>query len=273
MSDSEDDAAFASADEGEPEATAVSKSAPASESKTKDTKREKKVSEDNNDKTDSKSGNTSKSSVNEKKKETKTAVASKSKESVKSEVPPSKKQEEKSKGGKGKKKRGKQTKAETASQNSGGKPETNSAGDTEEKEVKSSPTEAAENLQKKDEPTIDSSEIERKLKISDSGKSTVSETISSDDKIIAPETKEAKESHSEEANLNVKSTVTEEKITTEVKRDKQLTSDKERKEISKGDQEAKAAFDRLSQPSKQKVVYNLLKYETQFKLYLCIYFP
>lgn len=261
MSDSEDDAAFASADEGEPEATAVSKSAPGSESKTKDTKREKKVSEDNNDKTDSKSGNTSKSSVNEKKKETKTAVASKSKESVKSEVPPSKKQEEKSKGGKGKKKRGKQTKAETASQNSGGKPETNSAGDTEE------------NLQKKDEPTIDSSEIERKLKISDSGKSTVSETISSDDKIIAPETKEAKESHSEEANLNVKSTVTEEKITTEVKRDEQLTSDKERKEISKGDQEAKAAFDRLSQPSKQKVVYNLLKYETQFKLYLCIYFP
>lgn len=252
MSDSEDDAAFASADEGEPEATDVSKSAPASESKTKDTKREKKVSEDNNDKTDSKSGNTSKSSVNEKKKETKTVVASKSKESVKSEVPPSKKQEEKSKGGKGKKKRGKQTKAETASQNSGEKPETNSAADTEEKEVKSSPTEAVENLQKKDEPTIDSSEIERKLKISDSGKSTVNETISSDDKIIAPETKEAKESHSEEANLNVKSTVTEEKITTEVKRDEQLTSDKERKEISKGDQEAKAAFDRLSQPSKQK---------------------
>lgn len=251
MSDSEDDAAFASADEGEPEATAVSKSAPASESKTKDTKREKKVSEDKNDKTDSKSGNTSKSSVNEKKKETKTAVASKSMESVKSEVPPAKKQEEKSKGGKGKKKKGKQTKAETACQDSGGKPETNSAGDTEKKEVKSSPTEIAENLQK-DEPTIDSSEIERKLKTSDSDKSTVSETISSDDKILAPETKEAKESHSEEANLKVKSTVTEEKITTEVKREEQLTSDKERKETSKGDQEAKAALDRLSQPSKQK---------------------
>lgn len=259
MSDSEDDAAFASADEGEPEATAVSKSAPASESKTKDTKREKKVSEDKNDKTDSKSGNTSKSSVNEKKKETKTAVASKSMESVKSEVPPAKKQEEKSKGGKGKKKKGKQTKAETACQDSGGKPETNSAGDTEKKEVKSSPTEVVENLQK-DEPTIDSSEIERKLKTSDSYKSTVSETISSDDKILAPETKEAKESHSEEANLKVKSTVTEEKITTEVKREEQLTSDKERKETSKGDQEAKAALDRLSQPSKQKVVYNLWKY-------------
>lgn len=251
MSDSEDDAAFASADEGEPEATAVSKSAPASESKTKDTKREKKVSEDKNDKTDSKSGNTSKSSVNEKKKETKTAVASKSMESVKSEVPPAKKQEEKSKGGKGKKKKGKQTKAETACQDSGGKPETNSAGDTEKKEVKSSPTEVAENLQM-DELTIDSSEIERKLKTSDSDRSTVSETISSDDKILAPETKEAKESHSEEANLKVKSTVTEEKITPEVKREEQLTSDKERKETSKGDQEAKAALDRLSQPSKQK---------------------
>lgn len=252
MSDSEDDAAFASADEGEPETTAVSKSTPAPESKTKDSKREKRASEDNNDKTDSKSGNTSKSSGNEKKKETKTSVASKSKESVKSEVPPVKKQEEKSKGGKGKKKKGKQTKAETASQDSGRKTEKNSAGDTEEKEEKSSPTEAAENLQKKDEPTIDSSEIERKLKISDSDKSSVSETISSDDKVLAPETKETKESHSEEANLKVKSTVTEEKIITEVKKEEQFTSDKERKEISKGDQEAKAALDRLSQPSTQK---------------------
>lgn len=252
MSDSEDDAAFASADEGEPESRVDSKPAPASENKTKDAKGEKRISEGKHDKNDSKGGNIPKTSVNEKKTETKTTAVSKSKESVKSEDPPVKKQEEKSRGGKGKKKKGKQTITETTSQDSGGKQDRNSGGDTEEKEVKLSPTEAAENLQRKDETTIDRSEIERKLKISDSDKSSVSETMSSDKKILASEKKEANESPSDDDNQKVKSSVTDEKETTEVKREKQLTSDKEKKETSKDDQEAKAALDRLSQPSKQK---------------------
>lgn len=86
MSDFEDDVVFVSVDEGELEIIVVSKLILVLESKIKDLKREKRVSEDNNDKIDSKSGNIFKLSGNEKKKEIKIFVVFKFKESVKLEV-------------------------------------------------------------------------------------------------------------------------------------------------------------------------------------------
>lgn len=132
MSDFEDDVVFVSVDEGELEIIVVSKLILVLESKIKDLKREKRVSEDNNDKIDSKSGNIFKLSGNEKKKEIKIFVVFKFKESVKLEVLFVKKQEEKSKGGKGKKKKGKQIKVEIVSQDLGRKIEKNLVGDIEE---------------------------------------------------------------------------------------------------------------------------------------------
>lgn len=213
MSDFEDDVVFVSVDEGELEIIVVL------ESKIKDLKREKRVSEDNNDKIDSKSGNIFKLSGNEKKKEIKIFVVFKFKESVKLEVLFVKKQEEKSKGGKGKKKKGKQIKVEIVSQDLGGKLEKNLVGDIEEKEEKLSLIEVVENLQKKDELIIDSLEIERKLKIFDLDKFLVSEIILSDDKVLVFEIKEVKESYLEEVNLKVKFIVIEEKIIIEVKKE------------------------------------------------------
>lgn len=84
--DFEDDVVFVSVDEGELEIIVVSKLILVLESKIKDLKREKRVSEDNNDKIDSKSGNIFKLSGNEKKKEIKIFVVFKFKESVKLEV-------------------------------------------------------------------------------------------------------------------------------------------------------------------------------------------
>lgn len=228
MSDFEDDVVFVSVDEGELEIIVVSKLILVLESKIKDLKREKRVSEDNNDKIDSKSGNIFKLSGNEKKKEIKIFVVFKFKESVK-------KQEEKSKGGKGKKKKGKQIKVEIVSQDLGRKIEKNLVGDIEEKEEKLSLIEVVENLQKKDELIIDSLEIERKLKIFDFDKFLVSEIILSDDKVLVFEIKEVKESYLEEVNLKVKFIVIEEKIIIEVKKEEQFIFDKERKEILKGD--------------------------------------
>lgn len=132
MSDFEDDVVFVSVDEGELEIIVVSKLILVLESKIKDLKREKRVSEDNNDRIDSKSGNIFKLSGNEKKKEIKIFVVFKFKESVKLEVLFVKKQEEKSKGGKGKKKKGKQIKVEIVSQDLGRKIEKNLVGDIEE---------------------------------------------------------------------------------------------------------------------------------------------
>lgn len=219
MSDFEDDVVFVSVDEGELEIIVVSKLILVLESKIKDLKREKRVSEDNNDKIDSKSGNIFKLSGNEKKKEIKIFVVFKFKESVKLEVLFVKKQEEKSKGGKGKKKKGKQIKVEIVSQDLGGKLEKNLVGDIEEKEEKLSLIEVVENLQKKDELIIDSLEIERKLKIFDFDKFLVSEIILSDDKVLVFEIKEVKESYLEEVNLKVKFIVIEEKIIIEVKKE------------------------------------------------------
>lgn len=216
MSDFEDDVVFVSVDEGELEIIVVSKLILVLESKIKDLKREKRVSEDNNDKIDSKSGNIFKLSGNEKKKEIKIFVVFKFKESVKLEVLFVKKQEEKSKGGKGKKKKGKQIKVEIVSQDLGRKIEKNLVGDIEEKEEKLSLIEVVENLQKKDELIIDSLEIERKLKIFDFDKFLVSEIILSDDKVLVFEIKEIKESYLEEVNLKVKFIVIEEKIIIEV---------------------------------------------------------
>lgn len=235
MSDFEDDVVFVSVDEGELEIIVVSKLILVLESKIKDLKREKRVSEDNNDKIDSKSGNIFKLSGNEKKKEIKIFVVFKFKESVKLEVLFVKKQEEKSKGGKGKKKKGKQIKVEIVSQDLGRKIEKNLVGDIEEKEEKLSLIEVVENLQKKDELIIDSLEIERKLKIFDFEKFLVSEIILSDDKVLVFEIKEVKESYLEEVNLKVKFIVIEEKIIIEVKKEEQFIFDKERKEILKGD--------------------------------------
>lgn len=235
MSDFEDDVVFVSVDEGELEIIVVSKLILVLESKIKDLKREKRVSEDNNDKIDSKSGNIFKLSGNEKKKEIKIFVVFKFKESVKLEVLFVKKQEEKSKGGKGKKKKGKQIKVERVSQDLGRKIEKNLVGDIEEKEEKLSLIEVVENLQKKDELIIDSLEIERKLKIFDFDKFLVSEIILSDDKVLVFEIKEVKESYLEEVNLKVKFIVIEEKIIIEVKKEEQFIFDKERKEILKGD--------------------------------------
>lgn len=235
MSDFEDDVVFVSVDEGELEIIVVSKLILVLESKIKDLKREKRVSEDNNDKIDSKSGNIFKLSGNEKKKEIKIFVVFKFKESVKLEVLFVKKQEEKSKGGKGKKKKGKQIKVEIVSQDLGRKIEKNLVGDIEEKEEKLSLIEVVENLQKKDELKIDSLEIERKLKIFDFDKFLVSEIILSDDKVLVFEIKEVKESYLEEVNLKVKFIVIEEKIIIEVKKEEQFIFDKERKEILKGD--------------------------------------
>lgn len=235
MSDFEDDVVFVSVDEGELEIIVVSKLILVLESKIKDLKREKRVSEDNNDKIDSKSGNIFKLSGNEKKKEIKIFVVFKFKESVKLEVLFVKKQEEKSKGGKGKKKKGKQIKVEIISQDLGRKIEKNLVGDIEEKEEKLSLIEVVENLQKKDELIIDSLEIERKLKIFDFDKFLVSEIILSDDKVLVFEIKEVKESYLEEVNLKVKFIVIEEKIIIEVKKEEQFIFDKERKEILKGD--------------------------------------
>lgn len=219
MSDFEDDVVFVSVDEGELEIIVVSKLILVLESKIKDLKREKRVSEDNNDKIDSKSGNIFKLSGNEKKKEIKIFVVFKFKESVKLEVLFVKKQEEKSKGGKGKKKKGKQIKVEIVSQDLGRKIEKNLVGDIEEKEEKLSLIEVVENLQKKDELIIDSLEIERKLKIFDFDKFLVSEIILSDDKVLVFEIKEVKESYLEEVNLKVKFIVIEEKIIIEVKKE------------------------------------------------------
>lgn len=235
MSDFEDDVVFVSVDEGELEIIVVSKLILVLESKIKDLKREKRVSEDNNDKIDSKSGNIFKLSGNEKKKEIKIFVVFKFKESVKLEVLFVKKQEEKSKGGKGKKKKGKQIKVEIVVQDLGRKIEKNLVGDIEEKEEKLSLIEVVENLQKKDELIIDSLEIERKLKIFDFDKFLVSEIILSDDKVLVFEIKEVKESYLEEVNLKVKFIVIEEKIIIEVKKEEQFIFDKERKEILKGD--------------------------------------
>lgn len=235
MSDFEDDVVFVSVDEGELEIIVVSKLILVLESKIKDLKREKRVSEDNNDKIDSKSGNIFKLSGNEKKKEIKIFVVFKFKESVKLEVLFVKKQEEKSKGGKGKKKKEKQIKVEIVSQDLGRKIEKNLVGDIEEKEEKLSLIEVVENLQKKDELIIDSLEIERKLKIFDFDKFLVSEIILSDDKVLVFEIKEVKESYLEEVNLKVKFIVIEEKIIIEVKKEEQFIFDKERKEILKGD--------------------------------------
>lgn len=235
MSDFEDDVVFVSVDEGELEIIVVSKLILVLESKIKDLKREKRVSEDNNDKIDSKSGNIFKLSGNEKKKEIKIFIVFKFKESVKLEVLLVKKQEEKSKGGKGKKKKGKQIKVEIVSQDLGRKIEKNLVGDIEEKEEKLSLIEVVENLQKKDELIIDSLEIERKLKIFDFDKFLVSEIILSDDKVLVFEIKEVKESYLEEVNLKVKFIVIEEKIIIEVKKEEQFIFDKERKEILKGD--------------------------------------
>lgn len=217
MSDFEDDVVFVSVDEGELEIIVVSKLILVLESKIKDLKREKRVSEDNNDKIDS--GNIFKLSGNEKKKEIKIFVVFKFKESVKLEVLFVKKQEEKSKGGKGKKKKGKQIKVEIVSQDLGRKIEKNLVGDIEEKEEKLSLIEVVENLQKKDELIIDSLEIERKLKIFDFDKFLVSEIILSDDKVLVFEIKEVKESYLEEVNLKVKFIVIEEKIIIEVKKE------------------------------------------------------
>lgn len=219
MSDFEDDVVFVSVDEGELEIIVVSKLILVLESKIKDLKREKRVSEDNNDRIDSKSGNIFKLSGNEKKKEIKIFVVFKFKESVKLEVLFVKKQEEKSKGGKGKKKKGKQIKVEIVSQDLGRKIEKNLVGDIEEKEEKLSLIEVVENLQKKDELIIDSLEIERKLKIFDFDKFLVSEIILSDDKVLVFEIKEVKESYLEEVNLKVKFIVIEEKIIIEVKKE------------------------------------------------------
>lgn len=219
MSDFEDDVVFVSVDEGELEIIVVSKLILVLESKIKDLKREKRVSEDNNDKIDSKSGNIFKLSGNEKKKEIKIFVVFKFKESVKLEVLFVKKQEEKSKGGKGKKKKGKQIKVEIVSQDLGRKIEKNLVGDIEEKEEKLSLIEVVENLQKKDELIIDSLEIERKLKIFDFDKFLVSEIILSDDKVLVFEIKEVKESYLEEVNLKVKFIVIEEKIIIVVKKE------------------------------------------------------
>lgn len=235
MLDFEDDVVFVSVDEGELEIIVVSKLILVLESKIKDLKREKRVSEDNNDKIDSKRGNIFKLSGNEKKKEIKIFVVFKFKESVKLEVLFVKKQEEKSKGGKGKKKKGKQIKVEIVSQDLGRKIEKNLVGDIEEKEEKLSLIEVVENLQKKDELIIDSLEIERKLKIFDFDKFLVSEIILSDDKVLVFEIKEVKESYLEEVNLKVKFIVIEEKIIIEVKKEEQFIFDKERKEILKGD--------------------------------------
>lgn len=235
MSDFEDDVVFVSVDEGELEIIVVSKLILVLESKIKDLKREKRVSEDNNDKIDSKSGNIFKLSGNEKKKEIKIFVVFKFKESVKLEVLFVKKQEEKSKGGKGKKKKGKQIKVEIVNQDLGRKIEKNLVGDIEEKEEKLSLIEVVENLQKKDELIIDSLEIERKLKIFDFDKFLVSEIILSDEKVLVFEIKEVKESYLEEVNLKVKFIVIEEKIIIEVKKEEQFIFDKERKEILKGD--------------------------------------
>lgn len=219
MSDFEDDVVFVSVDEGELEIIVVSKLILVLESKIKDLKREKRVSEDNNDKIDSKSGNIFKLSGNEKKKEIKIFVVFNFKESVKLEVLFVKKQEEKSKGGKGKKKKGKQIKVEIVSQDLGRKIEKNLVGDIEEKEEKLSLIEVVENLQKKDELIIDSLEIERKLKIFDFDKFLVSEIILSDDKVLVFEIKEVKESYLEEVNLKVKFIVIEEKIIIVVKKE------------------------------------------------------
>lgn len=219
MSDFEDDVVFVSVDEGELEIIVVSKLILVLESKIKDLKREKRVSEDNNDRIDSKSGNIFKLSGNEKKKEIKIFVVFKFKESVKLEVLFVKKQEEKSKGGKGKKKKGKQIKVEIVSQDLGRKIEKNLVGDIEEKEEKLSLIEVVENLQKKDELIIDSLEIERKLKIFDFDKFLVSEIILSDDKVLVFEIKEIKESYLEEVNLKVKFIVIEEKIIIVVKKE------------------------------------------------------
>lgn len=219
MLDFEDDVVFVSVDEGELEIIVVSKLILVLESKIKDLKREKRVSEDNNDKIDSKSGNIFKLSGNEKKKEIKIFVVFKFKESVKLEVLFGKKQEEKSKGGKGKKKKGKQIKVEIVSQDLGRKIEKNLVGDIEEKEEKLSLIEVVENLQKKDELIIDSLEIERKLKIFDFDKFLVSEIILSDDKVLVFEIKEVKESYLEEVNLKVKFIVIEEKIIIVVKKE------------------------------------------------------
>lgn len=219
MLDFEDDVVFVSVDEGELEIIVVSKLILVLESKIKDLKREKRVSEDNNDRIDSKSGNIFKLSGNEKKKEIKIFVVFKFKESVKLEVLFVKKQEEKSKGGKGKKKKGKQIKVEIVSQDLGRKIEKNLVGDIEEKEEKLSLIEVVENLQKKDELIIDSLEIERKLKIFDFDKFLVSEIILSDDKVLVFEIKEVKESYLEEVNLKVKFIVIEEKIIIVVKKE------------------------------------------------------
>ena len=253
MSDSEDDAAFASADEGEPESSPVAKSTLVQESNTKEKTGESKESETGKDtsKSESRSDSVSKPKGNEKKTETKNSSASKAKETVKPVTQPVKKQEEKSKGGKGKKKKGKQTKTEPVTQESVTKSERLSIGDTEEvEEQKTTSAEATQITQEKKEEIIYSSDIEKKLNISDDRTSKVSATVSNKNEDPATE-KTIKESQSEEINAKAEPSVTEKETPASVK-NKEIVN-KEVKETPKREHEAKSALDRLSQPSKQKV--------------------
>ncbi|XP_078326150.1 uncharacterized protein LOC111126499 [Crassostrea virginica] len=250
MSDSEDDAAFASADEGEPEPSPVAKSTPVQESKPKEKKGESKESKAEKDKSESRSDSVSKPKGNEKKTATKNSSTSKAKESVKPEGQPVKKQEEKSKGGKGKKKKGKQTKTEPVAQESVTKSKRLSIGDTEEvEENKTTPVEATQKTQEKKDGMINSSDIEKKLNISDARTSKVSETVSNKNEDPAMD-KTIKESQSEEINVKAEPSVTEKETSAAVKKEEIVN--KEVKETPKREIEAKSALDRLSQPSKQK---------------------
>ncbi|XP_061165020.1 protein FAM114A2-like [Saccostrea echinata] len=251
MSDSEDDAAFASADEGESDPPLTSQPSPLPE-KVKATEEGGKASKAAGDgKSEGKTLNDS-----DKKDDTKKNSAPKAKEIVKAEVPPVKKQEKKSKGGKGKKKKGKQTKTETVVKDSGKDSESTSAksaGDLELPEKdKSIPLVATELSQGEQKLEIESSEIKEKLTLSEP---PVSKAVPHENK--SPEIEGGTNTKSESQKEN---SVTGEVTTTNVKSEEHQSAGKEEhqstgKESQKTEQEKhepKSILDRLTQSSKQK---------------------
>ncbi|XP_048777231.2 protein FAM114A2-like isoform X3 [Ostrea edulis] len=251
MSDSEDDAAFASADEGESDPLPVHKPS-STQGKVKTTEEENKGCKAENENGERKSACAPKMRDKEMKTDTKICSDSKTKESIKKEVPAVKKQEEKSKGGKGKKKRGKQTKTEPVkdsdkdSESALGK----SVAVMESPENdKSSPPQATELSQGKQDQNVYS---EGKLVISEPSESPESDTMSCENKTPLSATSDVEKNYSGRTVGKPDFSITEEKKTMDAKQKESKGVEKESQQFEQRENETKSALDRLTQPSKQK---------------------
>ncbi|XP_062590277.1 protein FAM114A2-like [Saccostrea cucullata] len=255
MSDSEDDAAFASADEGETDPPLTTQPSPIPEKvKTKEdgSKANKAAGDGKSEDKTSKikySEKTAKLKDSEKKEDTKKTTAPKVKEAVKTEVPPVTKQEEKSKGGKGKKKKGKQ--AKTVVKDSDKNSESTSTKSARDEKVpekdKSLHSEATNLSQEEQESEIESSEIKEKLTLSEP---PVTKRVPQENK--SPELEEGTNKKSDTEQCRKENIVSEEGTTADMKSKEHPTACKESQKTEQEKHEPKSVFDRLTQPSKQK---------------------